>query len=105
MNDTTADFTMSGVEAKIVRISEAKNSKLPPADTKRWVMRRKAQLISAVRNGTITMEDALARYSLSEEEFKSWEKLFDGHGVRALRSTRLKEYRRHYIEDDGASKY
>ena len=104
MADHTPDFVMQGDDAKIVRLSDHQREidKLPPTDTKRWVMRRKAQLINAVRNKVLTMEEALKRYSLSEEEFKSWEKLFDNHGMRALRVTRLKEYRRHVVGDEAS---
>ncbi|HYE49305.1 MAG TPA: DUF1153 domain-containing protein [Azospirillaceae bacterium] len=67
---------------------------LPAPDTKRWVMRRKAEVVAAVRGGLLTLEQACQRYSLSEEEFLSWQRLIDAHGVRALRTTRLQEYRR-----------
>ena len=32
---------------------------LPPADTGRWVIRRKAEVIAAVRGGLLSLEDAL----------------------------------------------
>ncbi|MDZ5647747.1 DUF1153 domain-containing protein [Nitrospirillum sp. BR 11828] len=67
---------------------------LPPPDTKRWVMRRKAQVVEGVRNGLLTMHEACARYTLSEEEFLSWQRLIEAHGPRALRTTRLQDYRR-----------
>ncbi|TWB79729.1 uncharacterized protein DUF1153 [Nitrospirillum amazonense] len=67
---------------------------LPPPDTKRWVMRRKAQVVDGVRSGLLTMQEACARYTLSEEEFLSWQRLIDAHGPRALRTTRLQDYRR-----------
>ncbi len=84
-----------GGEVKIVRISDRAQAldKLPPPDTKRWVMRRKAQVVAGVRSGLLTAEEACARYNISEEEFKSWVRLMDNHGVRALRTTRLKDYR------------
>ena len=84
-----------GSEVRIVRISDKAQAldKLPPPDTKRWVMRRKAQVVSGVRNGLLTAEEACARYNISEEEFKSWVRLMESHGVRALRTTRLKDYR------------
>lgn len=67
---------------------------LPPPDTRRWVTRRKAEVVEGVRQGLITRAEALARYQLSEEEFQSWERLIDRHGVSALRVTRLQDYRR-----------
>lgn len=66
---------------------------LPPSDTKRWVIRRKAEVVAGVRAGLITLEEACRRYSLSVEEFLSWRSLLDEHGLAGLRCTRAKEYR------------
>jgi hypothetical protein len=66
---------------------------LPPANTKRWVIRRKAEVVAAVRSGTISLEDACNRYKLSMEEFLSWQRLIDSHGLAGLRVTRLQDYR------------
>jgi len=66
---------------------------LPPPDTKRWVMRRKAEVVAGVRAGLLSFEEACRRYNLSPEEFMSWQRLIDRHGVRGLRATRLQEYR------------
>jgi len=66
---------------------------LPPPNTKRWVVRRKAEVVTAVRAGLITLEDACRRYTLSVEEFASWQDLVDHYGVRGLRATRIQEYR------------
>lgn len=66
---------------------------LPPPDTKRWVMRRKAEVVAGVRCGLISLEEACRRYTLSVEEFLSWQRLIDSHGVRGLRATRLQDYR------------
>lgn len=66
---------------------------LPPPDTKRWVMRRKAEVVAGVRSGLISLEEACQRYTLSVEEFLSWQRLIDSHGVRGLRATRLQDYR------------
>ncbi|AUN33464.1 CtrA inhibitor SciP [Niveispirillum cyanobacteriorum] len=67
---------------------------LPPPDTRRWVMRRKAEVVAGVRAGLLTVEDACKRYDLSSEEFASWQEMIDRHGVQALRVTRLQDYRR-----------
>lgn len=66
---------------------------LPPTDTKRWVIRRKAEVVAAVRAGIISLEDACKRYTLSVEEFLSWQRLVDSHGLPGLRVTRLQDYR------------
>lgn len=91
----TSTFTSQGEQVKIVRISDQKSAldKLPPPETQRWVMRRKAQVVAAVRSGVLTFEEACERYRLSEEEFKAWMALLDHHGVRGLRATRMQEYR------------
>ena len=66
---------------------------LPPPNTKRWVVRRKAAVVAAVRSGTITMEEALRRYQLTEEEFLSWLRAYEAHGLAGLRATRVQQYR------------
>jgi hypothetical protein len=60
---------------------------LPSPDTRRWVIRRKAEVVSAVRGGLLTREEALMRWSLSEEEFDSWGLAFERHGLAGLRTT------------------
>ena|SRR5579883_77940 len=71
----------------------ARLADLPPANTKRWVIRRKAEVVAAVRSGMISLEDACNRYKLSIEEFLSWQRLIDSHGLAGLRVTRLQDYR------------
>ncbi len=66
---------------------------LPPPNTKRWVIRRKAEVVAAVRNGLISLEEACERYTLSVEEFLSWQRAIDKHGLRGLRATRVQHYR------------
>ncbi len=66
---------------------------LPPPDTDRWVIRRKAQVVAAVRGGLISLEDACRRYSLSVEEFLSWQRAIEKHGMPGLRTTRIQIYR------------
>lgn len=66
---------------------------LPPASTTRWVIRRKAIVVAAVRGGLLTLEEACDRYSLSIEEFMSWQRSLDENGVPGLRATRVQDYR------------
>jgi len=68
-------------------------AELPSPDTKRWVVRRKAVVVQAVRNGSLTLQEACQRYKLSEEEFHAWQRAIDRHGVPGLRVTRLQIYR------------
>ncbi len=67
---------------------------LPPSNTRRWVARRKATVVAAVRANVISLEEACERYELTVEEFRSWERVIDEHGVRGLRATRLGEIRK-----------
>ena len=66
---------------------------LPPDNTSRWVTRRKAELVAAVRGGLLTLDDACRRYNLSVEEFSAWETALSKHGPGGLRSTKVQEYR------------
>lgn len=66
---------------------------LPSPDTKRWVVRRKAIVVAAVRNGSLSLQEACRRYKLSVEEFLAWQRAIDRHGVPGLRVTRLQVYR------------
>ena len=58
---------------------------LPPAGTRRWVARRKAQVVEAVQTGKLKLDDALKRYELSIEEFSLWKRRFYRSGVEGLR--------------------
>ena len=66
---------------------------LPPPNTMRWVIRRKAEVVAGVRSGLISLEEACRRYKLSIEEFLSWQRLIESHGMAGLRATRLQDYR------------
>ena len=75
---------------------------LPSPNTKRWVSRRKAEVVTAVRSGLLSLEAACARYNISIEEFLSWQRLIESHGVPGLRATRLQDYRQSSRESAGA---
>ena len=47
---------------------------LPPPGTTRWVVRRKAEVVSAVNGGLLSINDACERYDLTLEEFASWQR-------------------------------
>lgn len=66
---------------------------LPPPDTHRWVARRKAVVVQAVRHGLLGREEALERYTLTDEELGSWEAAMGRHGAAALRATKVQQYR------------
>ena len=63
---------------------------LPPASTRRWVSRRKAEVVASVRGGLLSLEEACERYTLSVDKFVTWQ---DRHGLASLRTTKIKKYR------------
>ena len=69
---------------------------LPPPGTTRWVVRRKAEVVSAVNGGLLTVDEACERYSLSLEEFAGWQRAVDRSGMPGLRVTRIQHYRSLY---------
>ncbi|MEM1048667.1 MAG: DUF1153 domain-containing protein [Pseudomonadota bacterium] len=66
---------------------------LPPPTTRRWVIRRKAEVVAAVRGGLLSLDEACQRYTLTVEEFLSWQASIDNHGLAGLRTTRIQQYR------------
>jgi hypothetical protein len=66
---------------------------LPPPGTHRWVIRRKAEVVAAVRGGLLSLEEACGRYKLTVEEYLSWQRSIDRHGLAGLRTTRIQDYR------------
>lgn len=69
---------------------------LPSPNTKRWVMRRKAEVVAAVNGGLLTIDEVLERYNLTLEEFASWQRAMDRSGMKGLRVTRIQKYREEY---------
>ncbi len=59
-------------EGQVLICTSCTTVDLSPSDTKRWVARRKASVVAAMRNGAIGIEEACRRYELSEEEFLAW---------------------------------
>jgi hypothetical protein len=58
---------------------------LPPAETTRWVARRKAEVVAAVKGGLLSIEEACERYNLSLEELILWQRAVERSGVPGLR--------------------
>jgi hypothetical protein len=57
------------------------------------VISRKAQVLEAIRHGTLTRAEACARYAISEAEQRLWERAVACAGVPGLRVTRVQIYR------------
>ncbi len=66
---------------------------LPPQNTRRWVIRRKAEVVAAVRGGLLSLDEACERYALTVDEYLSWQRSIDRHGLAGLRATRIQDYR------------
>lgn len=69
---------------------------LPSPDTRRWVIRRKAEVVAAVSGGLLTLDEACDRYGIELEEFISWQRAVERSGMHGLRVTRLQHYRDRY---------
>jgi len=76
---------------------------LPSPKTKRWVIRRKAELVAAVRGGLLSLEEACGRYRLTVEEFLAWQSSIDRHGFGGLRATRVQLYSQRAVGSARAS--
>ena len=93
MSDNTFRRHTNGIKALGSGCGPRSVDDLPSPNTKRWVIRRKAEVVAGVRTGVISLEEASRRYKLSIEEFLSWQRMIDSHGVLGLRVTRLQDYR------------
>lgn len=61
---------------------------LPPREG-RWTARRKLEVVCAVAQGVLPLEDACERYALSMDEFREWQRAFSRHGEDGLKTTKL----------------
>ena len=73
---------------------------LPPANTQRWVTRRKAEVVSAVKQGLISLAEACERYNLSVDEFVSWQQGLKYRGLEGLMTTKTRKFRRPHHYDN-----
>ena len=86
--DGNRSVVVLGIDGRRLRLED-----LPPPGTRRWVIRRKAEVVAAVRGGLLSLEEACGRYTLTVEEFLSWQYSIDRHGLAGLRTTRIQQYR------------
>lgn len=82
MRDTKHGTHVIGPDGSILTTAN-----LPPTNLKRWVARRKAEVIAAVKGGLLTMPEACRRYSISAEEFLEWERHYESDGLEGLRAS------------------
>jgi Protein of unknown function (DUF1153) len=90
---TILRFPVGAARSPRSTLSDPSEIDLPAANTKRWVIRRKAAVVNAVNAGILTLDDACQRYKLSIEEFHAWRSLVERHGPSGLRVTRLQDHR------------
>lgn len=57
---------------------------LPSNHTERWVARKKAEVVMAVRGGLLSLDEACERYKLTTEEFLAWQSALHRSGVNGL---------------------
>jgi len=88
MAQNTQSLSVRGPDGLPLTLSD-----LPKPGITRWVTRRKAEVVAAVKGGLLSEEEALRRYDLTEEEFSGWSVLYNRHGRKGLRTTRLQQYR------------
>ena len=65
---------------------------LPAPDTRRWVIRRKAEVVCAVEGKLISLHDVIKRYNISPDEFAAWQRAVARYGMRGLRLTKAQAY-------------
>ncbi len=87
--NTSRLMSVPGPDGQMLTIAD-----LPPANISRWVTRRKAEVVAAVNGGLLSRKSACERYNLTDEEYEGWHQLFERHGSKGLRTTRLQQYRR-----------
>jgi hypothetical protein len=93
MEGLMRERTSAGQFAKPTGLASETPSRddLPANADIRWVRRRKARVVVAVRSGLLSLHEALARYSLSVEEFIGWEREVAGELAERRRTGRLRE--------------
>lgn len=87
MSKTTKNVVL-GPKATILTLAD-----LPDPKTSRWVPRRKAEVVHAVRGALLTYEAALKRYNITPAEYAEWETHYAKYGLDGLRTTRTQDYR------------
>ena len=66
---------------------------LPAPGTKRWVIRRKAEVVAAVRGGLLSLEEACAPLHADGRGIPLLAVFDRPHGLAGLRTTRIQQYR------------
>ena len=75
------------IEALLAEGKPLRVGTLPPADTTRWTMHRKAEVVGAVAVGLLSAAQACERYKLTPEELAHWQRAMMHAGLKGLRVT------------------
>lgn len=89
MTETSQTTAIIGPTGDVLTLDD-----LPSPSTSRWVIRRKAEVVAAVRGGLLTLQEACERYSLTVEEYLTWQTAIEENGIPGLRVTRVQEYKK-----------
>jgi Protein of unknown function (DUF1153) len=73
---------------------------IPPQPI-RWMPKRKAEILAAVRRGTISLNQACEIYELSIEEFLTWQRGDALYGLAGLRATNAPRRRASGLSSSG----
>lgn len=62
-----------------------------PRRNGRWTAGRKAEVVCAIMSGILTVQEAMDRYNLSEEELSRWHNTLAASGQEALRVNQIQK--------------
>jgi hypothetical protein len=97
-NDTGPDHFANSNEAPTAgsapTTEQIKLGNPAPVRPVRWMPRKKAEIVAAIRDGYMSLEEARERYALSIEEYISWQTGIELSGLAGLRINRLQQNRR-----------
>ena len=66
---------------------------LPVSRPRRWIVKRKAQVVAVVDCGLLSVEEACSRYALTLHEFLSWKRDLHEGGLPGLFVKRVQDRR------------
>ena len=77
---------IAGPDGRVITIAD-----LPSPRGTRWVFRRKAAVVFAVRGGLLDLDEACKRYRLTVEEFNSWRWAIESQEAFSLNKSRSRQ--------------
>ena len=74
------------------------------AMARRWVASRKAEVLEAIGNGSLSLEEACTRHALTTDEILSWRTAYGRYGLDGLRAMKVQIHRSHTYKDESAGR-